>query len=184
MVADLTHLPVRVSDRWIDKTVTTDPPRYTPHTEWSLALKLAAATPLRVAVFLDRGRETAWGLWSGAASSEIELSAKFFPHDWARSDDVQINFEWQRHTVTDASLKSDPRESVIVTTPPSSETGEVFTVAELPAHEIVLKVLAIVEGDTEARRQDRWRIKPEFSASLPDELIPLTSGSQSGVTRT
>ena len=72
---------------------------------------------------------------------------------------------------------------MIVTAQPSVETGEVFTVAELPAHGIVLKVLAMVEGDTESRRQDRWRIRSEFSASLPDELIPLTSGSQSGVTR-
>ena len=63
------------------------------------------------------------------------------------------------------------------------ETGEVFEVAELPANSIVLAALAIVEADTERRRQDRWRIKPEFSASLPDDLVPLTSGRQSGVTR-
>jgi len=183
MASNLTRLPVVVATRWIDKTVTTDPPRYTPHTEWALALTLTAETPLRVAVFIDRGRDRSWGLWARAASTEIELSARFFPYDWAGSDDVQISFEWQRTRVTDATLKSDPREVVRVTAPPAVETGDVFEVAELPVHGIALRVLALVEGDTEDRRQDRWRIKPEFSPSLPETLVPLTSGTQTGVSR-
>lgn len=183
MTAKLTRVPLQVSVDWLSKIVTIDPPRYTPHTEWSLALTLAASTPVRVAVFLRCGRETAWGLSSNPASTEPTLRAEFFPHAWTRSDDVQINFGWQRITVTDAGLKHDPRTRVMVAAPPTVETGEVFTVAEVPAHEIVLEALAIVEDDTERRRQDRWRIKPEFSATLSDSLIPLTSGRQSGVTR-
>lgn len=95
-----------------------------------------------------------------------------------------MNFGWQRIAVTDSALKSDPRESVLVAAPPAVETGEVLAVAEVPAHGIILEALPIVEVDTERRRQDRWRIKPEFSASLPEQLLPLTSGRQSGVTRT
>jgi hypothetical protein len=182
MTANLTHVPLRVSVDWLSKTVTTDPPRYTPHTEWSLALPLAASAPIHVAVFLRRGRDTAWGLRPGPASAEVELRADFFPHDWTRSDDVQINFGWQRITVTDAALKSDPRGRVVVTTPQAAETGEVFAVAEVPAHGIILEALVIVEDDTDHRRQDRWRITPEFSDSLTEELLPLTSGRQSGVT--
>ena len=183
MAAELTHLPLRVSVEWLSKTVTTDPPRYTPHTEWALALTLAAPTPIQVAVFLRHGRDTAWGLRPGPASAEVELRGDFFPLDWTRADDVQVNFGWQRITVTDSELKSDPRERVVVTAPAAVETGEVFAVAEVPAHGIILEALPIVEVDTEHRRQDRWRIKPEFSASLPEQLLPLTSGRQSGVSR-
>jgi hypothetical protein len=184
MAAALTHLPVQLSVEWRSKTVTTDPPRYTPHTERGFALTLAGSAPMQVAVFLRHGQDMAWGLRPGSAATEVELRADFFPYDWARSDDVQVNFGWQRIEVTDPALKSDPRERVLVLAPPAVETGEIFAVAEIPAHGIVLEALAIVEVDTERRRQDRWRIKPEFSTSLPAQLVPLTSGSQSGVSRT
>jgi hypothetical protein len=184
MAAELTHLPVRVSVDWLSKTVTTDPPRYTPHSEWRLVLTLAASTPIQAAVFIRHGRDTAWGLRPGPASAEVELRADFFPYDWARSDDVQVNFGWQRMTVTDPALKRDPREGVVVLAPRTVETGETFAVAEVSAHGIILEALPIAEVDTERRRQDRWRIKPEFSATLPEPLLPLTSGSQSGVRRT
>lgn len=183
MADELTHVPLEVSADWLPKTVTTEPPRYIPHTEWKLALKLKAARPVRAAVFLTRGRETAWGLRPHEAATEIELSASFFPYDWASSDEVQVNFEWKLAAVTDPALKSDPRDVVKVTVPTTSETGEVFQVAELPGHAITLAALAIVDRDTETRRLDRWRITPELATNLPEHLVPLTSGRQSGVIR-
>lgn len=84
-------------------------------------------------------------------------------------------------TVTDSALKCDPRENVVVLAPPMVETGETFAAAEVSAHGIILEALPIAEVDTERRRQDRWRIRPEFSEILPEPLLPLTSGRQSGV---
>lgn len=182
-MADLTRVPLRLASDWRSKTVTTDPPRYTPHQEWSVALTLAASTPIRVAVFLDDGREIAWGLSADPSSTEPELRASFFPYDWSQSDDVQVNFGWQRRTVTDAALKNDPREIVRLTSPDAATTGTVVCLAELPSHGIALSAMAIAETDTERRREGRWRLKPELAAALPEHLRPLASGHQSGVIR-
>jgi len=178
---DLTHFPLRLTTEWRSKIVTTEPPRYIPHTEWALALTLSAAGPIHVAVFLVVGRETAWGLRPGPATQEMELGVSFFPYDWGRSDDVQVNFAGRRTQVTDPALKSDPRDIVKVTAPERAETGKVFQVAELPPHAISLTVLPVAKEDTESRQRERWRIKQRFVASLPEPLAALTSGYQSGV---
>jgi hypothetical protein len=183
MADGLSRVPLDLSVEWLPKTVTTEPPKYIAHTEWTLALRVMAATPVRAAVFLTRGPDTEWGLRPDEAATEIVLPASFFPHDWSSSDEVQVNFGWRMATVTDPALKSDPREVVKVTAPTTAETGEVFQVAELPPHAITLAAIAIVDRDIERRRLDRWRIKPELASKLPEQLAPLTSGHQSGVVR-
>ena len=113
----LTAVPIHVSAEWLSKTVTTDPPRYTPHDEWTLMLKIGAEVPLRVAVFLSQGARTSWGLHPDDPATEVDVPASFFPYDWTRSDDVQISFGWQRTAITDPELKTDPRGSVDVVAP-------------------------------------------------------------------
>jgi hypothetical protein len=176
---NLARVPLRITTEWRSKIVTSDLPRYIPHTEWSLELVLASRVPLRVAIFLSVGQYTEWGLLSDAASQEMELGVSFFPSDWRRSDDVQVNFAGRRAQVTDSALKSDPRDVVKVTAPETAETGEVFDVAELPADAISLMAVEVANVDTESRRHHRWRIKPRLAASLPEPLVPLTSGRQS-----
>lgn len=177
----LTRIPLTVAPEWISKTVTTDPPRYTPHTEWTLAIHVRADVPIRVVALLAQPGGTAWGLQPGAPTQELEMRALFSPYDWTNSDDVEINFGYQRIAVTDSALKLDPRHAVTVERAPSAQTGAVTTVARLPAHAISLDVFAVTTEDTEARRLHRWRIKPALAPQLPEQLVPLTSGRQSGV---
>jgi hypothetical protein len=179
----LARIPLQVDADWRGKTVTTDPPRYTPHTEWSLVIGLRTSTRIHAAVFLSYGQETFWELHPSPAARAIELTVSFFPHDWMQSDEVQIAFGGPRINVTDRGLKHDPPKIVVVRTPREPETGVMVAVAEVPAHGILLEVLALVELDIEPRRQDRWRVKPELRTGLPDRLAPLASGRQSGVTR-
>jgi hypothetical protein len=180
-VAALTRVPCALSVQWRSKIVTTDPPRYTPHTEWSLCVDLAAAAPIRVAVFISDRAQTSWGVQATEPSTETSLTAHFFPASWKDSDEVFITLGWQRMTVTDAALKQDPRQVVTLLAPTRIETGQTFKVAELQAHGVLLAALTVAEEDTERRRQDRWRIKPELAASLPPPAVPLTSGKQTGI---
>lgn len=52
MSSGLARIPLTVESEWVSKTVTTDPPRYTPHTEWTLAIHLRADEPIRVVALL------------------------------------------------------------------------------------------------------------------------------------
>lgn len=60
---ELTHVPIAVSVEWLSKTVTTDPPKLTPHEEWRLSITLVAQVAIRAAVMLYIGGEVSWGLW-------------------------------------------------------------------------------------------------------------------------
>lgn len=53
------RIPVLVEAEWATRFWTTDPPRYLPHTEWSVRINLTAGLPLRVAtVILDAGKSS------------------------------------------------------------------------------------------------------------------------------
>jgi hypothetical protein len=183
-VSDSTHLtqvPLALSVGWLSKTVTTDPPRYPEHQEWSLEVKLTASRPLHIAVFLDEGFACAWGLRPGPASTDVSVTAIFLPDSWAVSDEVEVIFGWQRLIVSDGLLKRDPRDLVRVVAPSVAVTGELVDIAEIDAHGIRFAILALADSDTERRRRDRWRIKPRFVASLPARVVALASGRQSGI---
>jgi hypothetical protein len=181
-VPDLTQLPLAIDTEWLSKTVTTDPPRYTPHLEWTLRFALAATDPLRAVVFIQTPAEVTWGLMATDPANTPWLEVKFFPYDWAKSDDVQISFEWQRVAVTDRKLKEDPRTAATVVAPKEATTGVVVPVVELPNHVLTLSLLALAEQDTENRREGRWRLKPALAHSLPSYGDALASGHQSGAT--
>jgi hypothetical protein len=178
-----TRLPLKVAAEWQSKTVTTDPPRYTPHEEWAVVFTLTADDPIRVAVFIEDAAEVAWGLVDKDGSGTVDLDLKFFPDDWSKSDDVQVSFEWHRRQVSDRALKEDPREVVKLVAPEEATTGVVLPLAELPSHGLTLSVLALAEIDTERRRKRRWRLKPALAEALPEHVEQLASGHQHGVAR-
>jgi hypothetical protein len=120
MASDLTRLPLAVSTEWLSKTVTTDPPRLTPHEEWRLAIRLAASVEFRVAVVLYSPAKGRWGLRPEHPASDAEIMLHFFPHSWSSSDLVQINWGWQRITVTDPEMKLDPRAYATLLEPESA----------------------------------------------------------------
>ncbi len=179
----LTRIPIRLAAPWRSKTVTTDPPRLTPHLEWGLTLSISADIPVRVAAFLEAPGETQWALSDVDASTEMELRADFFPFSWTQSDEVQVTFGFRRFAITDLALKNDPRMVVDVVVPPIAMTAEAFAVARIPAHAITLTAIVIAEVDTQRRRHGRWRIDPRHADELPVRLVPLTSGYQTGVIR-
>jgi hypothetical protein len=179
-VPDLTRIPVTIDSDWQSKTVTTNPPIYTPHLEWALTFALSAVQPLRLAVIVEAHSGTAWGLVSHAPSTTTLATAKFFPYDWAKSDDVQVNFEFQRVRVADPRLKEDPRQAVSVIAPDRAETGSRIPVAALPSQGLTLAVIALAERDTERRREGRWRLKPALAEAVERHGAVLASGHQHG----
>jgi hypothetical protein len=182
MPAELTRVPMEIEVAWVGKTVTTDPPRLTPHEEWSLRAELTARVPIRVAALMYLPTEVEWGLRPEHASDHAEIWLSFFSEAWSTSDRVQINFAWRRITVTDPDLKADPRPFANVVVPRSATTGEVVPICVISKHAITVAVFALAEQDTERRRMDRWRVRRRLADSLPGELIGLASGDQSGRT--
>lgn len=183
MTSGMTRVPVDLSSTWIPKTVTTDPPRLTPHDEWRLLVRVAVSIPVRVAVLMRLPTEVQWGLRPEAASELIEIPLDFFPHDWSTSDRIQINFGWRRITVTDPDLKADPRRFTDVVLPDTATTGQVIPVCQISRHAIEVALVALARQDTEARRLDRWRLRPKLVDALSPDLAVLASGGQSGVAR-
>jgi hypothetical protein len=175
------RIPLTIDSEWQSKTVTTDAPRYIPHLEWSLVFSLAAAEPIRLAVFIEDSREVSWGVVNRDAATKAQAEVKFFPYDWSRSDAVQVNFEWQRRRVADALLKSDPRQKVATVAPRKAETGDVIPLVALPSHDLTLALVAFAESDTQRRREGRWRLKPELGEALEPYGAVLASGHQNGV---
>jgi hypothetical protein len=180
-VASPLSVPITIEAEWRNKTVTTDPPSYTPHLEWAVGFTLTAAEPLRAVVFIEDAEEVAWGLVADDPSKSLPVEIKFFPYAWTNSDDVQVRFEWQWCRVTDRALKADPREVVSVVAPRRTETGVVVEVATLASHGLTFALLALAERDTERRREGRWRLKVEASERVDPHVEALTSGHQSGV---
>jgi hypothetical protein len=101
----LTSGPAAVGSSWASRTVTTDPPRYTPHLEWSREVALSLTQEFRIAVFMQHGQEYRWGLRADGAGTEAELSIKFFPLNWLSSDDVQVTVEGQRFNVHELDVR-------------------------------------------------------------------------------
>jgi hypothetical protein len=165
---------------WASRTVTTDPPRYTPHLEWSLEVALSSTQEFRPAAFVQHGEEYWWGLGTHGAGTQAELSIKFLPHNWRSSDDVQVNLEGLRFNVHDPLLKSDPQKVVSVIIPAEVSIGELIPIAELRQHNLSLLIMAIALVDTEARRLDRWRMLPRIASVLPEPIRGLGSGRQTG----
>jgi hypothetical protein len=181
--SELTRVPVNFSAVWLSKTVVTDPPRYVPHEEWWISVRLEADTQFRVAVLMHLLGGVSWGLRPEPASGHAEVPVHFFPHAWSTSERVQINVGWRRITVADSALKEDPQANVTMVLPDAATTGRAIPVCELQRHAITVALLAIAEQDTQSRRRHRWRVRPELAKSLPVELVPLTSRRQSGLLR-
>jgi len=179
----LTQLPLCLSSEWRNKVVTTRPPEYVEHLEWALVVTLSCVSQLRVVTLLRSGNELRWRAVADPASTAVELRLSFFPSDWQRSDEVEVNFGYERISLSDEALKRDPRRVLLLTAPASARTGAVLALAELASHDLSLSALALAEADTQRRRMQRWRVRPRLAEALPEQLLPLASGAQGGVIR-
>jgi hypothetical protein len=183
-IAGLTHEPIRIVGSWIEKTVTTEPPRYVPHTEYALYFKLECDVEILLAVMLvDAGKGQFARSWRSAARREWNLRLSFFPMDWKRSDAVQVNFDGLYTNIDQASLKHNPRP--LVTSPwldgeHSVASGSILTAACVESwRRIECRVFTVAKLDTDANR-GRWALKPVLGAALPEELRFLLSGATGG----
>ncbi len=180
----VTRIPLTIESAWQSKTVTTDPPRLTPHLEWDLAITLTADEPLRLAVIIEAPQRIDWGLVHSTPATTVKATATFAPHDWSNSESVQVRFEWQRVNVTDSLLKNDPRQAVTVVAPPTAETASRIPVATMLSHALTLALVPLAERDTEHRHEGRWRLKPALADAVEWNGAVLASGHQAGTIST
>ena len=183
-IAGLTHVPLRIAGSWVEKIVTTDPPRYVPHTEYALSFKVRCDEELLLALMLmDAGKCQFARRFRSTARPEWEPKLSFFPMDWKRSNEVQVNFGGLYTNVDSANLKHDPRSLVTsrwLDAEHSVASGFILTAAcvESSRH-IECRIFTVAKRDTDAKR-GRWALKPVFAAALPDEMRFLLSGATGG----
>lgn len=180
MAVLLQRVALELSAEWRHREYTTDPPRYVPHLEWDLWIRVMSAVPVRCAAVLRRQEDLLWALVGWEPQSDLELRMRFAPHAWSSSDAVHVGFEGPEVLVTDSALKADPRSSVELGLPATARTGEFIAVANVPAHGLEFGMIAFAESDTEKRRMNRWRVKPAFLDDLPPGLAGLASGHRHG----
>ena len=180
----LKHVPIRLAGSWGEKIVTTDPPRYVPHSEYAFSFQVESDEAILLVIMLrDGGKGQFARAWRSAARCEWELRLSFFPMDWRRSDAIQVNFEGLTTTIEHADAKRDPRP--LVTTPLLDgkhviTSGSILTLACIDAgRQIEGRVLAVAKADTDAKR-GRWALKPSLATNLPIELQFILSGATTG----
>jgi len=193
MLSGMAHEPVRVIGcRWIPKTVTTDPPKYIPHTEYSWACELVGEVPLLAAQILEDENGLYWGR-SGRSSAATALGIRlsFLPTAWNTSDKVLISLSQQDHSmlsyaqviVDDALLKRDPRGFVRLDLSDGGlvQTGTLISIGTVNSQNPLSAGLVVVaQTDTESCRCSRWRIKRRIPVDLPFALSFLKTGRWAG----
>jgi hypothetical protein len=187
-LAGLATLPVRGASRWVSKIVTTNPPKYIPHEEYSLVFAFECSVPvLPVPILMDGPTGLFVKSWRSAAKCEWELHLAFMPYDWTTSDAIQIclvagNIGGPRTQVEDPEFKKDPRRFVVpkIAEGRSVSTGCVLNLATITVGRgIAAKVIFVAKSDTD-RRRGRWHLKQEFFPTLPQDLQFLASGDTTG----
>lgn len=183
----LITFPVQVKGYWNSKIVTTEPPKYIPHTEYSFECELLAETPVLVVLFLKSDNVLHFQKFGrSAASPNINIHLSFFPYDWNNSSQVQISLYQQvisqggglQLAINSESLKQDPRQLVDVDLFSSGiiNTGQIINLASIRlSYSIVAQFLVIPVSETESVH-GRWRLKKAISAELPSSLSFLTQG--------
>jgi hypothetical protein len=191
-ISDLQRFPVQVQSFWKSKIVTTDPPKYYPHTEYSIIYDLLSTDTVFLAVLMLRSRDKLnyQRFWRSAANASLTINLSFFPWDWKQSDKVQISFYQQVpiqgggvSVVTNSSrLKQDPKQLVHNWEKAHCkiQTGAVvpFASIDIPGP-LQAEVLLVAKGDTQ-KTQGKWRLKPSLNDGLPDSLAFLTNGRCTG----
>jgi hypothetical protein len=196
VLGGMTHESVRVAAcRWMRKVVTTEPPRYVPHDEYSWECALVGELPLLGALLLEDGKRLAWcrsGRKSAATALRVVLS--FFPYCWNTSDEVQIGLSQHGEreascipvAVHDTALKQDPRDLVRFDLADGSviQTGSLIRIGTVTSQRLISAGLVVVaQADTESCRCSRWRMKRRIAVDLPSALSFLKTGRRGGFLR-
>jgi len=192
VIQGLAHESIRVVGcRWLPKVVTTDPPRYVPHTEYSWTCDLVGEVPILGAQLFEEEDGLSWKRSSrDSGSVTLTIGLSFFPHDWNRSDEVQLvlsqgpsGWSGTQLTVRDASLKQDPRDFVGLDLADGKvfQTGALIRIGTVNSRRpLSAWLVAVAQADTESCRASRWRIRRRIPVDLPFALSFLKSGRRAG----
>jgi hypothetical protein len=189
----LAHHPLRVTNcRWIPKVVTTDPPKYIPHAEFSCTCDLEADVPLLPALILEDGRSLSYARPGRRSLRQtLTISLTFQPFDWNTSDCVTISLSSMQSDEVCAlallacnpALKHDPRPYVTMRVEEGERisAGSSFCIATVNAGTtIAADLVAVAADDTESCRCGRWRIRKRLLVELPLTLSFLRTGRRAG----
>ena len=177
ILKNITQKPIKIKSEWVTKTVTTDPPKYIPHQEFSWRCSLSSEDRFYgVLLFCYQNIIEFQKFYTEDSRLNLETRLSFSPHDWKNSNLVQISFYQNISSagggrcinIKDKILKEDPKSLVTIHIPKESiiHTGNLIHLATVRSvMEINAKLLLIDQADTESTH-GRWRLKNIFREKL------------------
>ena len=149
--------PVSIGAEWRTRFWTTEPPRYIPHTEWSVRVNVTAVLPLRLAAITSA---------SGVISIEkLHDRGQYF--SWAPGLSTQVE-------PSPADLE-DPWRALGVAQPRDAMTWSRLVVRSCNSR--IAEIVAFPRQDTESLRNGRWRVRRDLMSYLEPDLSSLAEGA-------
>ncbi len=146
------ELPISLSMEWRRRSWTTNPPKYEPHFQWSVSLRISAEEPLRVA--LVRG-------------NDIKKLME-------RSSNPSLGILWLMDNAEPTAVEQrDPWSALGVVKPTQSATWELIPVIAARDNAPGTALIAVPRRDTELLRRGCWRIRRELWPYLSGTLLQL-----------
>jgi len=182
---------IKAQCRWITKTVTTKPPIYIPHEEFSWHCDLSAPEPCYVVLILQYDTILKFQKFDADyAQDNISIHLSFFPCAWNESDDVRISLyqnidvagggiDW---FVVSDNLKKNPIQLVktLVNNRTTIGFNQMVTLAIINIDfAIRAKCFLVSKSDTEKTHR-RWRMKERVLESLEYRYAFLEKGRLTG----
>jgi hypothetical protein len=155
-----TKTPVAIGATWVSRFWTSNPPRYDPHTDWTIRISISSTTPFRLARLVgeDQG-------WSIDKSSERGCEFTFAIGNATEVEPTPIE-------------RSDPWRSLGVSAPVAAMTWSVIPLSTLSDRRSQVALLAFSRQDTETLRGGRWRLREELWPFLPIDSDGLRHGQR------
>lgn len=180
-IPSLSHVPLRVTARWLSHTVTSHAPKLIPHNWYKLSFDFNCDLPiLPVTLLVHAGTTHYTRPRRSSASPTYACQLSIFPNTWEPSDPL-VSVNGLQAVVSDPRHKEDPRPYVSSLVPADTHdpltlsTGTLLPLATAPP--VSLHLLLVLKSDTRADR-GRWSLKPDVH--LPPSLAFLHHGRQSG----
>lgn len=155
-----TKIPVAIGATCVSRFWTTNPPRYDPHTDWTVHVSISSDTSLRLARLVgnDHG-------WSVDKSSERGCEFTFAIGNATEVEPTPIE-------------RTDPWRALGISAPVAATTWSVIPLSKFSDGQPQVALLAFARQDTETLRGGRWRLRETLWPFLPIDSDALRQGQR------
>jgi hypothetical protein len=155
-----TRIPLVLGATWVSRYWTMTPPRYDPHTAWSVRVAIAAEMPLRL----------------------VRLVENDLGQSISKSSERGCEFTFEIGDATEVgptpARSADPWRALGISAPVAATTWSVIPMSASDDGQARISLFAVARQDTETLRGGRWRIREQLWRSLPVASDLLRQGQR------